>query len=109
MNDDTAEQRGHALASAYESRDLCLEQGRIDLAIKWQEEIDRTEDPENFEPRRADSEIWCPLRARSMLIIGDICFSRTRDRDCRLCRFDNEFILVKLAWTLLDFMEDREI
>jgi hypothetical protein len=104
----TPEQREHALASAYQSRDLCLEQGQIDLAIRWQEEIERMEGLESPEPPRADIEVWCPLRMRNMLILNNICFSRTRDRDCRLCRFDNEFILVRLVWEVLDFWEDRE-
>jgi hypothetical protein len=94
------------LGSAYQSRDLCLEQGRVDLAIKWQEEIERAEGLENLEFPRPDTEVWCAIRERSMLLLDNVCFSRLRDHHCRNCRYDTQFILVKLCWLLIDEFED---
>jgi hypothetical protein len=61
----------------------------------------------NEEAVRADQEVYCALRSRSMLVIDGICFSRTRDGSCRNCIFDRDKITVKLLWELLDWREDK--
>jgi hypothetical protein len=57
---------------------------------------------------RADQEVYCALRARYLLIIDRVCFSRSRDDSCRNCIFDKDPITVRLLWELCDIIEDSE-
>jgi hypothetical protein len=55
---------------------------------------------------RADTEWFCELNERYVLIIDGTCFSRLRRARCSFCKFDRERVLVKLCWLLCDLIED---
>lgn len=58
---------------------------------------------------RADREFFCVLKMHTVLIIDDVCYSRTRNCNCKQCIYDEEgLILTRLVWVLLDMMEDKK-
>jgi hypothetical protein len=62
-------------------------------------------DPER--EARPDSDEYCNLLERNVLLIGEVCFSRLRSARCVFCRYDQEDVEVRLIHVLCDMLEDR--
>lgn len=64
---------------------------------------------EEEEPRRQDSDCYCPRVDHSVLILGDTCFfSDKKAVVCRGCVFDGDFILVKVILLAAEMLQERE-